>query len=560
MSGFKKLNSQPLPWFTIGLAGVFLFCLALRFWGLGRFNTLVFDEVYYAKFANNYLTHTRFFDGHPPLSKYLIAIGMWIGDRLPFGRDAMNSLAGSVHSTWSYRWLNALTGSFIPLVMAGIAYQLSYRKSYALIAALLAATDGIFLVDSRYALNNVYLVIFGLLGQWFLLRALERRGLGRRFWSALAAILQRGLLRRRVRRGFWLTLAVILRRGLLRWWRGRGLWLTLAGIGFGAAASVKWNGLGFLLGAYLIWLTAWALRLVRYFQSRATAANPEVIQRKTALGYLTQLNAWHVLFYLAIIPAFFYWVEWIPHLQLNPRFDFWEVQSQILAYHERVGDGPKVHPYCSHWYTWPLMLRPVAFFYATTQRLTDPLPVMGPPLPGIDGKVVYDVHDIGNPFLWWFSTVAILWLLWMLTHQFWIWVFALRFDVSTIRVSWQPFQIQIALYLVLNWIANLLPWVKVTRCTFLYHYMESYVFAVLAFAWLVDHWLSSYRRDIRALGVTLVFIILLAFIYWMPIYLGLPLTPEGYHARLPRFDIYLLPPWLSQRIPSWVNEWLINWI
>ena len=150
------------------MVGVFLLSIFLRFWGLSRFNTLVFDEIYYVKFANNYLTHTPFFDGHPPLSKYLIAIGMWIGSHLPFGRDSLNSFSGSLRSSWSYRWLNALTGSFIPLVVAGIAYQFSSRRSYAFIAALFAAADGLFLVGSRYALNNVYLVIFGLLGQWFL--------------------------------------------------------------------------------------------------------------------------------------------------------------------------------------------------------------------------------------------------------------------------------------------------------------------------------------------------------------------------------------------------------
>jgi dolichyl-phosphate-mannose--protein O-mannosyl transferase len=41
-----------------------------------RFNTLVFDEVYYAKFAKDYLTKTPFFNPHPPLSQYIIAIGI----------------------------------------------------------------------------------------------------------------------------------------------------------------------------------------------------------------------------------------------------------------------------------------------------------------------------------------------------------------------------------------------------------------------------------------------------------------------------------------------------
>src|SRR4028118_500527 len=168
----KRPNSS--PWFWIGLVGIFLFSIILRFWGLGRFNTFVFDEVYYAKFANNYLTNTKFFNAHPPLSQYIIAIGIWIGSHLPIGQDAVNNLTGSVRSTWSYRWLNALTGSFIPLVVAALAYQLNRRKSYALIAALFAAADGLFLVESRYALNNVYLVIFGLLGQLFFLVALAQ--------------------------------------------------------------------------------------------------------------------------------------------------------------------------------------------------------------------------------------------------------------------------------------------------------------------------------------------------------------------------------------------------
>ncbi|MGB3636488.1 MAG: phospholipid carrier-dependent glycosyltransferase, partial [Rivularia sp. (in: cyanobacteria)] len=51
-------QKQSFSWFKIGMIAVFLLSLALRFWGLGRFNTLVFDEVYYAKFAQNYLTQT----------------------------------------------------------------------------------------------------------------------------------------------------------------------------------------------------------------------------------------------------------------------------------------------------------------------------------------------------------------------------------------------------------------------------------------------------------------------------------------------------------------------
>jgi dolichyl-phosphate-mannose-protein mannosyltransferase len=129
MTLFKKLSHWSFPWFSIGMIAIFFLSLAVRFWGLERFNALVFDEVYYAKFANNYLTGTQFFNAHPPLSQYIIAIGIWIGSHVSMGQDTVNSFAGSLRTTWSYRWINALTGSFIPLIVAAFAYQLNRRRS-----------------------------------------------------------------------------------------------------------------------------------------------------------------------------------------------------------------------------------------------------------------------------------------------------------------------------------------------------------------------------------------------------------------------------------------------
>ncbi|MBD1926684.1 phospholipid carrier-dependent glycosyltransferase [Trichocoleus sp. FACHB-90] len=506
MSSSNKFSIRH-HWFWLGMTGVFLVSVALRFWGLERFNTLVFDEVYYAKFANNYLTQTRFFDGHPPLSKYIIAVGMWVGDRF-FRSDEMNGLSGSLRSPWSYRWLNALTGSFIPLVVGAIAYQLSYRRSYALIAAIFAAADGLFLVESRYALNNVYLVIFGLVGQYFFLLALANQSARR-----------------------WLTLA-------------------LAGIFFGASVAIKWNGLWFLLGVYFIWGFAWILQIVndKLFKNK-TKDKPSIIPNnlsplipKIPLQNLTQLNLIHISINLAIIPFLFYSVIWIPHLKLNPEFGFWEVQKKILTYHEGVGDGPKVHPYCSRWYTWLLMLRPVAYFYQTAQNTAETVPNL-PPLPVGTAKVIYDVHAMGNPILWWLSTAAIFLLLLLVTQRF---LTKKSWKYTPSASTW------IALYLVFNWLANVLPWVRVTRCTFLYHYMGACVFAALALAWIVDRWLFSPTPEFRAIAITIIVAILLAFIFWMPIYLGLPLSPEAYNWRMPRFN--------SKYVPFWLRQWLPNWV
>lgn len=488
-------------WFQIGIAGIFILSLALRFWGLERFNTLVFDEVYFAKFGNNYLTHTPFFNAHPPLSQYMIGIGIWIGSHIPFWHDTVNGLTGSLRSPWTYRWFNAITGSFIPLVVAAIAYQLSYRRSFAILAGFFTACDGIFLVESRYALSNIYIIIFGLLGHWFLLLALDNQN------------------------------------------RRRSFWLVLAGISFGASVGTKWNGLWFLSGAYLIWIAAWIIHLIHSFlNSKVFFTSPSSKETgvstysslspssQTPLQNLTQLNIFQILFYLGIIPAFIYSIIWIPHLQLDKTYGFIAVHQQILKFHLQLGgNSPNVHPYCAAWYKWPLMTRPMAYYYQTAQSITEALPVMGPPLPAGAGQVIYDVHAMGNPFLWWFGVAAMLFLVGMLVSQAVIpWVKEKRFSVpATLSVdTW------IALYLVINYAANLLPWVKVTRCVFIYHYICAVVFLFLAIAWFVDQCLRSYYVQLRALGVTITFIILVAFIFWMPVYLGLPLSPEGYKLRM----------------------------
>ncbi|HEY9607634.1 MAG TPA: phospholipid carrier-dependent glycosyltransferase [Allocoleopsis sp.] len=490
MTFSKKLSNSSIPWFGIGMTAIFLFSLVLRFWGLGRFNTLVFDEVYYAKFANDYLTGTHFFNAHPPLSQYIIAIGMWIGSHLPIGQDTVNGLTGSLRSTWSYRWVDALTGSFIPLVVAAIAYQLNRSRSFASIAALFAATDGLFLVESRYALNNVYLVIFGLLGQLFFLIALARPKSQR--WGNLA----------------------------------------LSGVFFGASACIKWNGLWFLLGAYMIWSAAWVMQFIRVRltgrqERKALTTGTQVSSQysalqRTSLQNLTQLNLFHIVWNFGIIPVLTYSVLWIPHLIMNPTPGFWQAQIDILTFHEKIGDGPKVHPYCSRWYSWLLMWRPVAYFYQTARNTTEQVPAY-PPLPAGAGKVIYDVHAMGNPFLWWLSTAALLLLLILLAVRF---LGGVGWKLSPTPSTW------IALYLVLNWLANLLPWVRVTRCTFLYHYMGASVFSGLALAWLVDRWLHSGKPDYRSAGVTVIILVLLAFVFWLPIYLGLPLSTQGYQLRM----------------------------
>jgi dolichyl-phosphate-mannose-protein mannosyltransferase len=93
-----------------------------------------------------------------------------------------------------------------------------------------------------------------------------------------------------------------------------------------------------------------------------------------------------------------------------------------------------------------------------------------------------------------------------------------------------PPELALASYLLINYAANLLPWMPVTRCIFLYHYMGSSVFAGIALAWWCDRaWDDSASRR---LAQVLLVAVSMSFIFWLPIYLGLPLSPEAYKLRM----------------------------
>ncbi|WP_353930121.1 phospholipid carrier-dependent glycosyltransferase [Okeanomitos corallinicola TIOX110] len=476
-------------WFRLGTIFIFILSFSLRFWGLDRFNTLVFDEVYFAQFGNNYLTQTPFFNAHPPLSQYIIGLGIWIGNHIPFWQNTVNGATGYLLSPWSYRWTNAFIGSLIPFIIILLTYQLSYRRSFALLAGLFTALDGLFLVESRYALSNIYIVFFGLLGNLCLLLALEKQNKQR--WVAL----------------------------------------IIAGISFGASVGTKWNGLWFLAGVYGIWITACLISWLQSFLKNDNL-NPQDNQNyeQIILQKITQINIFQMAFFLGIIPGIIYSLIWIPHLQLDTRYGFIEVHKQILQFHLQLGgNNPSIHPYCAAWYKWPLLTRPMAYYYQTTQNIRDPLPVFGPPLPRDAGKIIYDVHAIGNPFLWWFGLIAIIFLISMLFIKIilpGIQQKCLFIPKNIGTDTW------IGLYIVINYAANLLPWVKVNRCVFIYHYMSAVVFTFIALAWFVDQCLRSYRKEWRIVGLTITFMIIAAFIFWLPIYLGLPLSVEDYRLRM----------------------------
>lgn len=157
-----RLPAEPRR--TLVLLGVVALAAALfRFPGLGTPGEEYFDEVYHAKTALQYLRGEPPTEWvHPPTAKLLIAVGVAL-----FG-----------YAPWAWRLAPALAGTLLAPVFFLLARRVLATERAALIATLLLLLDGVYLVQSRVAMTNVFAVLFQLLSALVLLRAAMADRLG----------------------------------------------------------------------------------------------------------------------------------------------------------------------------------------------------------------------------------------------------------------------------------------------------------------------------------------------------------------------------------------------
>lgn len=155
----------------LALALILLFAAITRFANLGRPNELVFDEVYYVDGARDFLTYgvesqsgEAEFVVHPPLGKWLIAIGIQIFGDNPFG----------------WRFSAALFGLASVALIYFITQSLFKSNFLSLAATALISLDGLHLVMSRTALLDIFLSFFILLTFYLVIKE--------EYWQAGIAI------------------------------------------------------------------------------------------------------------------------------------------------------------------------------------------------------------------------------------------------------------------------------------------------------------------------------------------------------------------------------------
>jgi dolichyl-phosphate-mannose--protein O-mannosyl transferase len=144
------------------LAIALLFTLAAAVFRLPRLGVPgeeIFDEVYHAKTALQYLNGESPTEWvHPPTAKLLIAVGVWL-----FG-----------YEPWAWRLMPALAGVALAPVFYLFARRALVTERAAVLATVLLLCDGVYLVQSRIAMTNIFAVLFQVSAALFILRAALR--------------------------------------------------------------------------------------------------------------------------------------------------------------------------------------------------------------------------------------------------------------------------------------------------------------------------------------------------------------------------------------------------
>ena len=288
----SPVRSSP-PWSGADswmLAGLLLAALALYFWKLNTPPQLVYDEKLMLSRTYCYVRGYPAIvpDVHPPLANLLV----WLTIVL-FGDNP-----------WGWRIPSAVLGT----ALVAITYLLGRRMFSSSLAGALAAAmvlcDGMFLIHSRLALNNISYVTFGAWAYLLFFRLVQSKG-----------FLQNRLL--------LVWLAVLLGLSL-------GAKLLIPGIGWLLVV-------GLLLAATIQW-------------GRENSLSRLVIARYCA-GLLALVGA---------VSASVYLMVFIPHYW----FGWWKGIEPLFRYYTRVSsaNSPSTHPGASPWWTWPFLLRPYAYW------------------------------------------------------------------------------------------------------------------------------------------------------------------------------------------------------
>lgn len=258
--------------------------------------------------------------------------------------------------------------------------------------------------------------------------------------------------------------------------KGKTRYLGVCGICFGIGVACKWTCLYAGSGLAVIWLLHWINLL------------------HTGKRHLTHFikNCLYCLLFFIIIPACIYYLSYIPYgkaagmsgLSMLFSKDYLKIvvdnQKFMYTYHSNVHAS---HPYSSRWYQWIFDIRPILYYLEYSDDL----------------QTISSFGAFVNPLLCWSGLIAI----------------GVMFYFSLWRKDRR------ATFILIGYLAQLIPWIIITRTTFEYHYFGCTVFLVLAISYIFQTMrVGNKKWKLPVFAYTI--LSLLLFIQFYPVLTGIP--------------------------------------
>ena len=347
----------------------------------------------------------------------------------PLGKVFMSlciRLMGMTPFAW--RFAGALTGVLMLPALYLLAKQLLRKTRWAFLCTFLLATDCMHFTQTRIATIDSFPVLFIIL--MFLCMA------------------------RWTRMSFYHTK---LSRTLVP--------LALSGMFMGLAIASKWIGCYSAVGlAVLFFARFYSLwRQSCYAQAHRTE-HPAFARAADSFAPNGAITIAACCVFFVAVPVVIYCLSYIPYLSAYGEVTFslktfqriLDAQVYMFEYHK---DLVAEHYFASPWYEWPLIVKPMWYYQADFKG----------------AGMASSILSFGNPAVWWTGLFGILFVLGYSVY---------RNALPALRiVPGRDDEADRAMPVIaVGFLSAYLPWVLVSRLTFIYHYFASVPFIILATA------------------------------------------------------------------------------
>ncbi len=275
-------------------------------------------------------------------------------------------------------------------------------------------------------------------------------------------------------------------------------WVPLGacGIAFGFGVASKWTGAYAGVGLAIIFFTQLFMRYREYLYAvRAPKGTTHGIPHKRIMNSFKENTTRTILFcmiFFVAIPFTIYLLSYIPFVDSYRPGLFERMlknQETMFSYHSAL---EATHPYSSTWFEWPTMDRPI-FYYSNN----------------LGDNVRQGISSFGNPLVWWMGIPAFVYMLYLALKE----------------------KKKDAAFLCVAYLAQYLPWMLVSRCTFIYHYFPSVPFITLMIGYCFLQLKSKIEpkagsKAFYSLVITYAALAFALFVLFYPVLSGQPVTTE----------------------------------